>query len=371
MPYSLLMAPPLHLSRSGRWLVGTLKEFKAGLFPTITILAGSPLASQQFTLTEDPYGVAPLISRMAGSQAPAAFYFEDSTCAAALDFAIPRIGIPTKFGVPDAEFFRFALLGEGSPFRMSLTHVQTEQAVLAKAIKDGTPVAVVVDPRQDLVLHCTAFSPQSGGCQLAATTDLQIGNLPSATAQMARDMFALLWSLRSRKDSPRCPGCRGEGEHLDDCIPFCHSGSGCNERANFCHHLLTRQFPTAADSLFKMFTFETETFCSPNSPSGTDLWQQHIAPAIRVGRHEVRVLDPSLFSRPVTIEEWIARFKPLSRTAREIPPHIYGCDRGVWLMDLTFDCTLIFMKLLQYRLDEMVIRQCGWPPYHCCCPSEI
>jgi hypothetical protein len=49
---------------------------------------------------------------------------------------------------------------------------------------------------------------------------------------------------------------------------------------------------------------------TPNHPSGHVSWRYHVAPVVKVRGNDgvVRdmVMDPSLFDRPVTVDEWIA-----------------------------------------------------------------
>ncbi|MBT3235280.1 MAG: hypothetical protein HN353_04960 [Bdellovibrionales bacterium] len=88
-------------------------------------------------------------------------------------------------------------------------------------------------------------------------------------------------------------------------IPFAYPEDGCYARAHEMSRLLEQQ-GIITGKVFIEGNLRVET---SNSPKGYVEWWYHVAPIIKVkgdgeGRDQVYVIDPSIFNRPVPVEEW-------------------------------------------------------------------
>lgn len=87
-------------------------------------------------------------------------------------------------------------------------------------------------------------------------------------------------------------------------IPFSYPDSGCYARAHEMGLLLDQRGIISA----KIFLFGDLKVKTKNHPKGEVNWLYHVAPIVRQKISEsesvVMVLDPSLFNRAVTINEW-------------------------------------------------------------------
>jgi hypothetical protein len=90
-------------------------------------------------------------------------------------------------------------------------------------------------------------------------------------------------------------------------IAFHYPADGCYARA----HLMIRRMQKAGYTPFKVWTFqngESLYVRTSHHPHGYVTWKYHVAPILRVrlpkGKQRWYVIDPSLFSRPVTVAQW-------------------------------------------------------------------
>ena len=88
-------------------------------------------------------------------------------------------------------------------------------------------------------------------------------------------------------------------------IPFKYAPDGCYARATEMA-LIAEKKGIIAGKVYAEGKLQAKLDGNPNFPSVN--WGWHVAPVISVktkdGTNEVRVFDPSLFTRPVTVEEW-------------------------------------------------------------------
>lgn len=94
----------------------------------------------------------------------------------------------------------------------------------------------------------------------------------------------------------------------DPSLPFRFLPDGCQARAQRMAQLLLAK-GIQSGKVFIKGKFELE---NPWDPLWPARWQYHTAPVLLVkvaeGRNELRVIDPSLFARPVTLPEFASRF---------------------------------------------------------------
>lgn len=88
-------------------------------------------------------------------------------------------------------------------------------------------------------------------------------------------------------------------------VPFMYPEDGCYARA----HAMSRLLDGEGVESVKVFVEGDLRVETDNSPKGYVSWWYHVAPVVRVrdGENFVNmVFDPSIFDRPVPVEEWVA-----------------------------------------------------------------
>ena len=88
-------------------------------------------------------------------------------------------------------------------------------------------------------------------------------------------------------------------------IPFGYPEDGCHARA----HEMTRLLEDKGIIAAKVFVEGDLRVDTENSPKGYVSWWFHVAPILKVkkdGKEEVYVIDPSIFSEAVPLQEWLA-----------------------------------------------------------------
>jgi hypothetical protein len=110
-------------------------------------------------------------------------------------------------------------------------------------------------------------------------------------------------------------------------IAFCYPQDGCYSRA----HLMAQRLQRLGYQPGKVWAFahgENLHARTLNDPRGYVEWGWHVAPTLKVRTKEgVRdlVIDPSLFTRPCTVEEWRDSMKKRPDSAL---PHIWLTQLG-------------------------------------------
>ncbi len=92
---------------------------------------------------------------------------------------------------------------------------------------------------------------------------------------------------------------------IDYCIPFQYVVDGCYARAHKMKQILE---DTYGYTCRKVFSFEGEDgFLAVDAGDCCVFWWYHVAPLVKVKEDDgivLRVLDPSMFDKPVSIEKW-------------------------------------------------------------------
>lgn len=114
-----------------------------------------------------------------------------------------------------------------------------------------------------------------------------------------------------------------QGDTEPDCIPFRLVGVSCQHRA---HEMRRRMEGWTVPVIgAKLWLFGERAVKTVNSRNCFVTWGFHVAPVVYAptgaGNADVRVIDPSLHERDVSVAEWIAR-----QTTREIGPILDGSD---------------------------------------------
>jgi hypothetical protein len=183
----------------------------------------------------------------------------------------------------------------------------SDRGRLLEALKDfaasGNVAAITEDDEQGIIdVRSAADPPQGGGASFAAHMDapnlradapVAGGAVPPAiTPQRAIDLFGLATAASC---NPAIVAAT--------CIPFTYPDDGCYARA----HLMCRQFLQDGVTTEKIWIYGRLRVWTPYNPNCQVLWVYHVAPLVRVttgAGSQAMVLDPSLFSEPVTDVAW-------------------------------------------------------------------
>lgn len=98
-------------------------------------------------------------------------------------------------------------------------------------------------------------------------------------------------------------------------IPFKYPEDGCYARAHEMAMMLEDEGVIAA----KVFIEGDLKVVTANSPKGYVEWWYHVAPVVKVmsaGKEVVYVIDPSIYDRPVPVDEWFAIQTKESKTSK-------------------------------------------------------
>lgn len=150
--------------------------------------------------------------------------------------------------------------------------------------------------------------------KIVAALALMVGafGAPAAQAQVTRPTHTRTTTVESRSID------LAEAQSIFDVmasqpdIAFRYVADGCYARA----HLMIKAMNAMGVQAVRVWAFATPGTSlhvkTKLMPGGYVEWVYHVAPAIYVNIGGVKVLmviDPSLFSKPVTVEEWINRQK--------------------------------------------------------------
>lgn len=128
-------------------------------------------------------------------------------------------------------------------------------------------------------------------------------------------------------------------------IPFRFPVNGCYARAEAMVQRIAERYAIDIDALRKVYIRGDLRIPTPyvyEGPRGNDAiveWSWHIAPAVPVknadGTISYLVVDPSLFNRPVTMDEWAAAMGDPSARPVLADRHTYGVagERGLVMID--------------------------------------
>ncbi len=114
-------------------------------------------------------------------------------------------------------------------------------------------------------------------------------------------------------------------------IPFCYVDAGCYIRAHKMSKLLTKKgykvekaFAVAKSGFLRAYSIYTGDVALGKEPVQT--WEYHVAPVINVQTGQgvkQYVIDPSLFDKPVHIDEWVERMKYKGQKNDEVKVDLY------------------------------------------------
>jgi len=178
----------------------------------------------------------------------------------------------------------------------------------------------------------------------------------SVTLAQAQQMFALV--------NPRvcCPATAAA-----PCIPFNYPDDGCWGRA----HEMCRLMIAAGITPDKVWIFGNLRAASQNNPNCQVLWGWHVAPTLNVGA-ETFVIDPSLFSGPVTQAAWAGVQGDPSPTLIPSPASTFWRNQNPAsaITDPSYTQTNTVLTNYRNALRVRAVGAAGPPPYANCMPAR-
>lgn len=103
-------------------------------------------------------------------------------------------------------------------------------------------------------------------------------------------------------------GCNGDCDPRATCLTFKYKINGCNARAHWMSKILEEKYGYTSKKIFS--SGKLKAINNDGCGNACITWGWHVAPLVTVamtdGSREQMVIDPSLFSKPVTIREWNA-----------------------------------------------------------------
>ncbi|WP_437912944.1 protein-glutamine glutaminase family protein [Sorangium sp. So ce302] len=176
------------------------------------------------------------------------------------------------------------------------------------------------------------------------------------TPQRAQDLFDLV-SARTCDPSSPSPGC----------IPFLFVDDGCFARAHEMARLI-RAEGIEPEKIWMYYTQPINDIPHPNHPYCKVGYAWHVAPVLTVQTSQGQdewVIDPSLFSRPVSVAEWTRRQANRGTVYHsDADKYIYLPAERVDMTDSTYTQTNEKLAHWAKALSEQV-KCAGPPPYPC------
>jgi Glutaminase len=183
-------------------------------------------------------------------------------------------------------------------------------------------------------------------------------NRATVTLQLVSDLFRQM-AGRGCNPSAVTPAC----------IPFSYPDDGCYARA----HLMCIKMEALGTAPEKVWLYGRLVVRTPCNPNCQVLWVYHVAPILRVtdaGRIRIMVIDPSLFSTPVTDADWKQiQGDPGALAATSDASIYYRGPDGRTSTDPDGSRTAQDLAQFRARLKLRAAQPGGPPPYaHCATP---
>lgn len=189
---------------------------------------------------------------------------------------------------------------------------------------------------------------------------------PPVLPERAQDLFDLM-------NSKSCDACSADCYAIPHCIPFKHADDGCYARA----HEMCRLMMDEGETPQKVWIYGGLRVETSNVHQCVINWGWHVAPTLMViqpsGPDVMHVIDPSLCTAPVTVEDWKALQDDPGATLRysgwePFWSDWYLVDEGDWeshgIIDPDFFQTNTYLEQkCRYLVDDCDLF--GPPPYVC------
>jgi hypothetical protein len=184
--------------------------------------------------------------------------------------------------------------------------------------------------------------------------------LTAVTQAKANEMFTMVSGLSCLPPNPVTP----------PCITFLYPKDGCYARAHEMCRLMGLQGVSSKKVFNYAGSYNDLYVQTKNSPFCSVNWWYHVAPTLRVRKSfpstEEQVIDPALFTGPVTTTAWQAKQTDPNATLVSTDASVYFRDKGGNLsydpnyINTTADLKLLLGSLMKWWEDY------GPPPYANC-----
>lgn len=215
-------------------------------------------------------------------------------------------------------------------------------SIVKEAIEKGRPLYIISDrdTREIKRVHMAS------------------GELPFATEQVEETPFS-----GPEVSLSAASAAFGKVRSASD-IPFSYPDNGCWGRAHAMYRIMLDEGITAS----KIWHYGNLVVHTPNNPSCKVLWRWHVAPIVAIeNQAEPLVIDPALFSEPVTVRAWReVQGDANSNTLLSSGLVFYRFTNGTTATDPDFSKT---KQVLQHFREELLLRSVehgGPPPYSNC-----
>jgi hypothetical protein len=249
---------------------------------------------------------------------------------------------------------------------LQTSHPRYEELLnrLKAAQASGAVVAVTEDPSSHDIIEVSELIPTAAAAspeevEAGPEAGLDVVALAAISLAQAQRLFQLMNTKVCCPSGPTAP-----------CIPFGYPDDGCWGRAHEMYRLMANEGVVCN----KVWIYGSLRAATTNNPHCDVRWGWHVAPTLQVNtgsRQETYVIDPSLFTSPVTQATWAGvQGDPSARLVATAGSVFYRSYSGATQTDPSFTDT--DRVLAQYR-DTLRLRSVGPdgpPPYPACLPTE-
>ncbi|MVT52601.1 hypothetical protein GPL17_19145 [Bradyrhizobium yuanmingense] len=223
---------------------------------------------------------------------------------------------------------------------------------LQRAAKSGTGVILTETEDHEVIDVRETASP----FELEKSIEEAPAPRAAAAAISLQDAEKLFATLNGKSCNPKTP--------QDPCITFLYPDDGCYARA----HEMCRLIGTAQSG--KVWNYGKLTAKTLNHPNCKVEWKYHVATTVPVkigGTTASYVLDPSLFSKPVTIATWTGVQGDSGSTTVETGAEpLYRAPDGKITKDDDYSQTKSALVTFRMKLKDRSSSTDGAPPYEKC-----
>jgi Glutaminase len=282
---------------------------------------------------------------------------------------ISAIWIPAVFLVQSLEMTREGDLVVGliisharHILRADQPHFNSFKDILSAAKVSATPVMVtvngageIIDVREAPSDHPFTLVPPDHIQSAARPAEFEPSAPPTISLDEAKRLFRLCANTTCNPKTILAP-----------CIPFLYPRNGCWARAHEMYRLMSAQ---GSPPPWKLWNYGNLAVKTRNDPKCVVGWGWHVAPAVYVeinGQNHFLVIDPSMFSEPVSWETWQnAQGDPTSALHTTEGTVFYRLEGGNNSYDPKYEATKRHLDLVRLEWKNMIIND-GPPPYAKC-----
>jgi hypothetical protein len=228
---------------------------------------------------------------------------------------------------------------------------------LRTAKTQGTVLTVTEDDNHEIIDVRPSAHPNGPAARAVSRAKPQAFEVspPSVSPDRARELFVQMSGQSCDPISVPAP-----------CIPFLYPDDGCWGRA----HQMCRLIIEAGETPAKVWIYGRLIVRTRNNPNCSVSWGWHVAPTLQVatgGGVETQVIDPSLFTEPVTEPQWSGvQGDTHAVLAHTDASAFYRAPDGSTELDIDYSQTA--QVLIRYRLQLKLrsLSTAGPPPYSAC-----